>query len=89
MLNMKKFLATSISLAMAIVLMAGIAQAAVNLRPGYPPYDDMPGKLLIVDAGVDYPWYGNSVFHDMWDAIDDDLLVLGFDSERAIGSHCF
>jgi len=79
MLNMKKFLTTSIALAMAIVLMTGIVQAAVNLRPGYPPYDDLPGKLLIVAARDPFGGY-----HDMWDVIDDDLLTLGFDVERYI-----
>ena len=83
MLYTKKFLATTITLAMAIVLLTGIAQAAVNLRPGYPPYDDVPGKLLNV-AGLD-PYAGYySGYHAMFDVIDDDLLTLGFDFERYI-----
>jgi len=78
-MNEKKFLATTITLAMAIILIAGIAQAAKNLRPGYPPYDDLPGKLLNV-AGLD-PYAG---YHAMFDVIADDLLTLGFDLERYI-----
>jgi len=83
MLNMKKFLATTISLAMTIVLMASIAQGVKNLRPGYPPYDDLPGKLLNV-AGQD-PFSGYYAgYHAMFDVIDDDLLELGFNFERII-----
>lgn len=80
---MKKFLATTISLAMIIVLMVTIAQAAKNLRSGYPPYDDVPGKLLNV-AGQD-PFSGYYAgYHAMFDVIDDDLLALGFGFERVI-----
>jgi len=86
LMNERKFLATSIALAMAIVLMVGIVQAAVNLRPGYPPYDDMSGKLLSVEPFD--PYWGYCGYYcggiDMFDVIADDLLTLGFDFERYI-----
>jgi hypothetical protein len=83
MLNTKKFLATTFALAMAIVLITGIAQGVKNLRPGYPPYDDVPGKLFNF-AGLD-PYAGYySGYWAMFDVIFPDLLTLGFASERVI-----
>jgi len=84
MLYTKKFLATTITLAMAIVLLTGIAQAAVNLRPGYPPYDDVPGKLLNV-AGLD-PYAGYySGYHAMFPKRESAYR----DICKRMGYHCF